>query len=69
MVEDMKKYQCYYNETILCNGRKYIGKRVDTECFDTEYEAEIYCNGNVGIQEFSDGSYEECEMNYDEITA
>ena len=40
MVEDMKKYQCYYNETILCNGRKYIGNRVDTECFDTEYEAE-----------------------------
>lgn len=46
----MKKYQCYYNETISCNGREYIGKRVDTECFDTEEEA-IQCfedivNGN-----------------------
>ena len=43
----MKKYQCYYNEIILCNGREYIGKRINTECFDTEYEAEIYCNGNL----------------------
>lgn len=41
------KYQCYYNETIKCNERNYIGKRVDTECFDTEKEAEIYCNYNV----------------------
>lgn len=63
----MKKYQCYYNETIKFNGREYTGKRVDTECFDTEVEAERYCNGHVGIQEFSDGSYRECEMNYDEI--
>ena len=63
----MKKYQCYYNETIKFNGREYTGKRVDAECFDTEEEAEKYCNLHVGIQEFSDGSYRECEMNYDEI--
>lgn len=65
----MKKYQCYYNETIKCNGRNYIGKCINTECFDTEAEAENYCNRNVGTQEFSDGSYEEKEMMYQEIDA
>lgn len=64
----MKKYQCYYNETISCNGREYIGKRVDTECFDTEEEAERYCNGHVGITDYPNGSYKEHEMNYDEIS-
>lgn len=64
----MKKYQCYYNETISCNGREYIGKRVDTECFDTEEEAERYCNRYVGITDYPDGSYKEHEMNYDEIS-
>lgn len=64
----MKKYQCYYNETVKYNGRNYIGKRIDTECFDTESEAENYCNRNVGIQEYSDGTYEEKEMRYEEIS-
>ena len=32
-----------------------------------EIEAERYCNTNVGIQNYLDGSYEECDMNYDEI--
>lgn len=64
----MKKYQCYYNETINCNGRKYIGKRVDMECFDTEEEAERYCNSHVGITDYLDGSYEENEMMYEEIS-
>jgi hypothetical protein len=64
---NMKKYQCYYNETLLINGREYVGKRINTECFNSEEEAEKYCIGNVGIQEFSNGSYRECEMNYDEI--
>ena len=36
-------------------------------CFDTEAEAEKYCNSYVGITEHSDGSYDEHEMNYDEI--
>lgn len=63
----MKKYQCYYNETIECNGRKYTGKRVETKCFNTEVEAERYCSGNVGIQDLLDGTYEEKEMMYDEI--
>ena len=62
----MKKYQCYYNETIKYNGKNYIGKRINTECFDTEVEAENYCNGNLGIQEYPDGSYEEKEMTYEE---
>lgn len=60
-------FQCYYNETFSCGGRSYIGKRVDTEKFETEVEAERYCNTNVGIQNYSDGSYEECDMSYDEI--
>lgn len=60
------KYQCYYNETIKCNERNYIGKRVDTECFDTEKEAEIYCNYNVGIQKCGD-KYIENEMRYEEV--
>ena len=63
----MRKYQCYYNETIYCNGRSYNGKRVNDKCFDTEAEAEKYCNSHVGITEHSDGSYDEHEMNYDEI--
>lgn len=62
----MKKYQCYYNETIKYNGRNYIGKRIETECFDKEDEAEKYCKRSVGIQEYPDGSYEECEMMYEE---
>ena len=60
-------FQCYYNETFSCGGRSYMGKRVDTEKFETEAEAERYCNTNVGIQNYSDGSYEECDINYDEI--
>lgn len=60
------KYQCYYNETIKCNGRNYIGKRVDTECFDIEEDAERYCNYNVGIQKCGD-EYIENEMKYEEV--
>ena len=63
----MKKYQCYYNETIICNGRAYIGKRIDEKCFDTEEQAERYCEENMGITEYSDGSYDEHEMMYEEI--
>ena len=29
-------FQCYYNEIIIFNDRKYIGKRIDTEHFETE---------------------------------
>ena len=61
-------FQCYYNETILFNDRKYIGKRIDTEYFETETEAEQYCIRNVGIQEYPDGNYTECEMKYEEVT-
>ena len=64
---NMTKYQCYYHKIYLYQGRELEGKRINTECFNTEEEAEKYCVGNVGIQEFSDGSYKECEMNYDEI--
>lgn len=60
-------FQCYYNETFSCGGRSYIGKRIDTEKFETEIEAERYCNTNVGIRNYSDGSYEEFDMDYDEI--
>lgn len=60
-------YQCYYNETMKCCGKSYIGKRVNTKKCNTEQEAELFCQGNVGIQEFPDGSYEECEMNYEEV--
>lgn len=66
-----KKYQCYYNETINVekpDGRVvgYEGKKVLTECFDTEAEAERYCNTHVGSQRAGD-SWIENEMNYDEI--
>ena len=50
-----------------CCGKSYIGKRVNTKKCNTEQEAELFCQGNVGIQEFPDGSYEECEMNYEEV--
>ena len=45
----------------------HTGKRVDTECFYTEEEAEKYCRWNVGITEHNDGTYEEHEMHYEEI--
>jgi len=61
----MAKYQCYYNEIVNYNGKSYIAGRVNTECFETENEAEKYCKSHVGIQEYSDGSYEELEMNYE----
>lgn len=61
-------FQCYYNETIIFNDRKYVGKRINTEYFETETEAEQYCIGNVGIQKYPDGSYTECEMKYEEVT-
>lgn len=63
----MKRYQCYYNETIRYNGRNYIGKRINTECFDTEEAAEKYCRRYVGIQKLKNGTYEEKEMRYEEI--
>lgn len=76
----MKKYQCYYIKPIFVNGRSYRGKRVDTKIFDTEEQAERYCNSHVGTIDVSDdinvdyevlndglGSYIECEMMYDEI--
>lgn len=63
----MKKYQCYYNETVYVNGVACIGKRVDEECFDTEEQAERYCNSHVGITEHSDGSCDEHEMQYEEL--
>lgn len=61
------KYQCYYNETIKCNNKEYMGKRVNTKCFNTEEEAEKYCSSHTGIQKYPNGNYEENEMNYDEI--
>ena len=60
------KYQCYYNETIKCNEGNYIGKRVDTECFDTEEDAERYCDYHVGTQKCGD-EYMENEMKYEEV--
>ena len=60
-------FQCYYNEIILFNDKKYIGKRIDTEHFETETEADQYCIRNVGIQEYPDGNYKECEMKYEEV--
>ena len=63
----MKKYQCYYNETIYFDKVKCTGKRINTECLNTEIEAEKYCNNHVGITEFSDGGYIENEMRYEEI--
>lgn len=60
----MTKYQCYYNETIHINNIPYIGKKViiPDALFNTELEAEKYCQGHVGIQ----GDIEN-EMNFEEI--
>lgn len=68
-----KKYQCYYNETILVeqpdgSSREYIGKKVLTDSFDTEAEAEKYCRTHVGSQKVGDG-YIENDMNYEEVEA
>lgn len=68
-----KKYQCYYNETILVeqsdgSSREYIGKKVLTDSFDTEAEAEKYCRTHVGSQKVGNG-YIENDMNYEEIEA
>ena len=77
----MKKYQCYYNEPVFFNGRRYLGERVDTRIFDTEEDAERYCANHVGTtsiendkdcigcEVFRDslGSYVKSEMFYEEI--
>lgn len=61
------KYQCYYHKNTYYNGRKYIGERVNTKCFDTEAEAELYCMCTVGTTDYGDGSYDEHEMLYEEV--
>lgn len=63
------KYQCYYNETIFvenANGypRRYVGQRINTECFDNEHDAEQYCLTHVGYQ--ANGDVEN-EMRYEEV--
>lgn len=63
----MKKYLCYYHKTIFFNEVACYGKRINTECFDSEREAERYCNTHVGVQKLSDGSYHENEMKYEEV--
>ena len=68
-----KKYQCYYNETINVeqsdgSTRSYIGKKVLTDSFDTEAEAERYCRTHVGAQKVGD-DYIENDMNYEEVDA
>ena len=64
-------YQCYYYETIPAEDstgrtRKYYGKKVYTERFDTEEEADEYCRRNVGVQKFGD-DYIENEMHYEQV--
>lgn len=64
----MKKYQCYYNETIFSGGRSYKGERVNTEVFDTEEEAEEYCDRIKGITDFEgDEDSVDCEVLHDEL--
>ena len=37
-------YQCYYYETGYVYGRAYKGKKILTERFSNEREAEDYCD-------------------------
>ena len=62
--KNVTKYQCYYNETVYINQVACIGKRVNIPdaLFDTEAEAERYCQSHVGLQ----GDTEN-EMMYEEI--
>ncbi len=62
------KYQCYYNETIFIGERAYIGKKVivPEAIFDTENEAEQYCNSHYGWQQRGD-EWIDNEMSWDEV--
>lgn len=55
-------FQCYYYETIMIGNRAYNGKKVLTEQFETENEAERYCTHHYGVQ----GPYDN-EMLYEEV--
>lgn len=68
---DNKKYQCYYYTTVFTeapNGEPvgHEGRKVLTEVFDNEADAERYCRTHVGPQKHGD-EWIENEMNYEEI--
>lgn len=68
-----KKYQCYYYTTVFTEtpdgrSRGHQGKKVLTEVFDNEADAEKYCRTHVGSQKVGD-EWIENEMEYDEIDA
>lgn len=58
----MIKYQCYWHKVVHIGMRKYIGAKVLDKVFDTEDEAERYCNTHVEFQ-----GDEEREIKYEEI--
>ena len=57
------KYQCY-NKVLFIGERQYIGEKIiiPEAIFDTEDEAERYCNTHVEFQ-----GDEEREIEYEEI--
>lgn len=62
------KYQCYYNKVLFIGERQYIGEKIiiPEAVFDTELEAEVYCDGHVEYQQHGDEEVE-LEIKYDEI--
>lgn len=66
-----KKYQCYYYKTVFIEtpdgrSRGHQGKKVLTDCFDNEADAEKYCRTHVGSQKVGD-EWIENEMEYEEV--
>ena len=50
------KYQCYYNKVLFIGERQYIGEKIiiPEAVFDTELEAEMYCDEHVEYQQHGD---------------
>ena len=66
-----KKYQCYYYTTVFIEtpdgrSRGHQGKKVLTDVFDNEADAEKYCRTHVGSQKVGD-EWIENEMEYEEV--
>ena len=69
------KYQCYYNETLYVESNEgmpvpVVGAKVIVEdaVFDTETEAEQYCEAHFGVQQIGN-EFIENDMRYEEVEA
>lgn len=69
------KYRCYYNETLYIESNEgipvpVVGAKVviPEAMFETEIQAEIYCENHYGMQQVGD-EWIENEMRYEEVEA